>query len=216
MEKEKIMKTSITLIASLLALVASQAQADNNHKDWVIIESMSSPIFNAARNTRSQSQQLVRLDTSTGQGRKAQQLVGRGKIVQNQLLHVQGNEIPPTKAKQLSREIGSLISEMDHINPAVATQGACFKSCDKAYGTGFGKGKGWNRFWCKGSCFKININVGKPAGTGNPSTLRGAQKKSNTGLLLPAVQNIREPVKPAQKSKKGGKVDPTWSVEKGE
>lgn len=41
--------------------------------------------------------------------------------------------------------------------PKPGTQGECFKSCDDAYGKGFGGGKGWNRFWCKASCIKINI-----------------------------------------------------------
>ena len=34
--------------------------------------------------------------------------------------------------------------------------GKCFGSCDNQY-KGWGGGKGWNRFWCKASCFTIKI-----------------------------------------------------------
>lgn len=42
---------------------------------------------------------------------------------------------------------------------SVTRNDSCFGGCDKLY-KGWGKGKGWNRFWCKVGCFKIEVHVG--------------------------------------------------------
>lgn len=86
---------------------------------------------------------------------------------------------------------------MDQTAKSSKKPASCFGGCDKDYGTGFGHGKGWNRFWCKASCFKINVNVGG-VGDQNPQTgvgsasskLKTSKKTREATLLLPAVQAV--------------------------
>jgi hypothetical protein len=67
-----------------------------------------------------------------------------------------------TEAADYDGQMRSVVEQMDKLSGAASAEGpaACFKECDKAY-PGWGKGKGWNRFWCKVPCLKVKVgNVG--------------------------------------------------------
>jgi len=145
----------------------------------------------SVQRAQTQMAKVGKTDTSTPAGKKAKQLIARGKMMQNRIRAAKGKPL----SKQQANQLQALIKQMDQTARAgKGTQGACFRSCDNAYGSGFGGGKGWNRFWCKGSCFKINVNVGgvgnqKPqTGVGSASSKLKGAKKPKKGLLLPAVQ----------------------------
>lgn len=152
------MKHLVIALLVTMGLQAGAAQAENGHEQWINLQSMSSPIFRSAQLAQPQIAKVGRTDRSTMAGKKAGQLIAKGRLMQQKIIASQGKPLP---ARQLNA-LQALILEMDQAaaKPGNGTQGACFKSCDDAYGSGFGGGKGWNRFWCKASCFKINVNVG--------------------------------------------------------
>ncbi len=45
-------------------------------------------------------------------------------------------------------------------DPALGTLGECWKSCDDAVGSGWGQGKGFNRFACKAGCIITKLPPG--------------------------------------------------------
>ncbi|MCI0506186.1 MAG: hypothetical protein L0Z73_08750 [Gammaproteobacteria bacterium] len=162
-----------------LGLMAGITYAERDHDKWVNIDSVNMPILRSAQNAQGQIAKVGQTDTSSVAGKKASQLIAKGKELQNQILSAKGQ---PLSEQQLDT-LKVLIMEMDQAaaGPAGGTQGACFKSCDDAYGKGFGGGKGWSRFWCKASCFKINVNVG------------GNKSKSGVGSLSGGATNTAQP-----------------------
>jgi hypothetical protein len=176
----------IAVLASL-ALMASAVHADSKHDKWVPILSMSSPVFKSVQQAESQLAKVGRTDTSTRAGRKASRLIAHGKRLQRQLMASKGK---PMSQQQMG-SLKALIMEMDQAagKPASGSQGECFQSCDDAYGKGFGGGKGWNRFWCKASCFKINVNVGGNKSQDPVGSFSGVA--SNTAKPVPALKPQR-------------------------
>lgn len=74
-----------------------------------------------------------------------------------------GNKMTKAEAARYDAQMQKVVNTMDAIqasnSAAGGSQGSCFGSCDSQY-KGWGHGKGWNRFWCKASCFKIEVHVG--------------------------------------------------------
>jgi hypothetical protein len=171
------MKKLLILVLAVFGGLTGVAQADSNHDKWIIIQSMSSPIFRASiAKADRQIARLGRIDTSTRQGRRAKQLVRQAKILQAKIRRMKKSRMSPAAQRRAMNNLRQLGIAMHNNKPGKGTQGACFKSCDDAYGSGFGKGKGWNRFWCKASCFKINVNVGKGKGTSRPKGMTALRR----------------------------------------
>jgi len=73
-----------------------------------------------------------------------------------------GETMSDAEAAGYDRQLRTVVEQIDKLSAGPAsqqTQGSCFGSCDDTY-HGWGHGKGWNRFWCKVSCFKIEVHVG--------------------------------------------------------
>lgn len=70
-----------------------------------------------------------------------------------------GDKITDKQAAIYDRQMNEIVTAMDKLyvmNHTPGGQGECFGGCDNQY-QGFGHGKGWNRIWCKVSCFKIVV-----------------------------------------------------------
>lgn len=88
-------------------------------------------------------------------------LIKRGQAIIDSALQ-RGSAMSATEAANFDGQMQTVVEQMDKLSAGAAAkggQGECFGGCDKQY-KGWGKGKGWNRFWCKVSCFKIEIHVG--------------------------------------------------------
>lgn len=63
------------------------------------------------------------------------------------------------EAASYDAQMQSVVEQLDKltadINPAADTP-KCMSGCDTTY-PGWGKGKGWNRFWCKVGCIKVKV-----------------------------------------------------------
>ena len=70
-----------------------------------------------------------------------------------------GANMSDTQYKTFQRNLQSLCASLDRIDTMpTANQGpaGCMTECDDAY-SGWGGGKGWNRFWCKAAFLKIKV-----------------------------------------------------------
>jgi hypothetical protein len=87
-------------------------------------------------------------------------LIKRGQSIIESVVE-KGSSMSATEAANFDRELQTVVEQMDKLSAGAAAKGpsSCFGGCDKQY-KGWGKGKGWNRFWCKAACFKIEIHVG--------------------------------------------------------
>jgi len=73
-----------------------------------------------------------------------------------------GEAMSATEAANFDRQMRTVVEQMDKLSAGAGAQGSpasCFGGCDNTY-SGWGKGKGWNRFWCKAACFKIEVHIG--------------------------------------------------------
>jgi hypothetical protein len=87
-------------------------------------------------------------------------LIKRGQSIIESAVE-KGPAMSAAEAANYDREMQTVVEQMDKLAAGGAAQGpaSCFGGCDNQY-KGWGKGKGWNRFWCKAACFKIEIHVG--------------------------------------------------------
>ena len=87
-------------------------------------------------------------------------LIKRGQSIIERVVD-RGEAMSATEAANYDRQMRTVVEQMDNLSAGAAKGGpsSCFGGCDKQY-KGWGKGKGWNRFWCKAACFKIEIHVG--------------------------------------------------------
>lgn len=86
----------------------------------------------------------------------------KGKAIIDEVIS-KGSDLTDAEAARYDEKMKAVVEAMDALVSANSSsggsQGSCFGSCDTQY-QGWGHGKGWNRFWCKASCFKIEIHVG--------------------------------------------------------
>src|SRR6185295_6663952 len=74
----------------------------------------------------------------------------KGKAIVDRVIR-RGNQMTDAEAAQYDAQMKEIVETMDTITggtQASGSQGECFGGCDNQY-KGWGKGKGWNRFWCK-------------------------------------------------------------------
>lgn len=74
-----------------------------------------------------------------------------------------GDKMTTAEAARYDTQMQKVVKTMNAIQASnhgasSGSQGECFGSCDSQY-IGWGHGHGWNRFWCKASCFKIEVHV---------------------------------------------------------
>lgn len=72
-----------------------------------------------------------------------------------------GNRMTDSQYQSFQRELRVIESRLDQLQISTATantpsQSDCFNSCNKQY-KGWDGSNGWNRFWCKASCFRISV-----------------------------------------------------------
>ncbi len=73
-----------------------------------------------------------------------------------------GEAMSDTEAAGYDRQLRTVVEQIDKLTAGANSQqtaSSCFGGCDNTY-HGWGHGKGWNRFWCKLSCFKIEVHIG--------------------------------------------------------
>jgi hypothetical protein len=88
-------------------------------------------------------------------------LIKRGQSIIERVVE-RGSAMPATEAANYDGQMRTVVEQMDKLSAGAAANGdssSCFGGCDKLY-KGWGKGKGWNRFWCKVGCFKIEVHIG--------------------------------------------------------
>ena len=88
-------------------------------------------------------------------------LVKRGQSIIERVVE-RGEAMSATEAANYDRQMRIVVEQMDKLSAGAGAKespSSCFGGCDNTY-KGWGKGKGWNRFWCKVACFKIEIHVG--------------------------------------------------------
>ncbi|HEX5085414.1 MAG TPA: hypothetical protein VFY40_25535 [Blastocatellia bacterium] len=88
-------------------------------------------------------------------------LIKRGQAIIDSALK-SGPAMSAKEAANFDAQMQMVVEQMDKLSAGAAAKGdssSCFGGCDKLY-KGWGKGKGWNRFWCKVGCFKIEVHVG--------------------------------------------------------
>lgn len=98
--------------------------------------------------------------TSVNQKRMIAQ-IKKGRSIIDRVIKL-GSKMTNAEAARYDAQMHKVVETMDALkaaNTANGSQGECFGSCDNQY-KGWGHGKGWNRFWCKASCFKIEVHVG--------------------------------------------------------
>lgn len=92
----------------------------------------------------------------------------RGYTIAKEVKKTKGN-ISTAQYTEFQRKLQENEVELDKIvesgtsaygDPAPGTLGECWKSCDDAVGSGFGKGKGLNRFACKAGCIITKLPPG--------------------------------------------------------
>lgn len=80
-----------------------------------------------------------------------------------------GNSLTIPFYQTYMRELRTILRKMNKLQremepsrgePKPGTLGECWKSCDDAVGSGFGGGKGWNRFACKSGCIITKLPPG--------------------------------------------------------
>jgi hypothetical protein len=88
-------------------------------------------------------------------------LIKRGQSIVERAAE-RGETMSATEAANYDDQLRAVVEQMDKLSagaPAKESPSSCFGGCDGAY-KGWGKGKGWNRFWCKVACFKIEVHIG--------------------------------------------------------
>ena len=88
-------------------------------------------------------------------------LIRRGQSIIERAIE-RGAAMSATEAADYDRQMRTVVEQMDKLSAdggAKEGPASCFGGCDKQY-KGWGKGKGWNRFWRKAACFKLEIHVG--------------------------------------------------------
>jgi len=88
-------------------------------------------------------------------------LIKRGQAIIERVVE-RGSAMSAAEAANYDKQMRTVVEQMDKLSAGAVAKGdsaSCFGGCDKQY-KGWGKGKGWNRFWCKVGCFKIEVHVG--------------------------------------------------------
>ncbi len=86
------------------------------------------------------------------------QLIDKAVQLNQEILRL-GKQMSPEEARTYERRMQGLIQRMDQMSKKKGPA-PCMKECDKAY-PGWGKGKGWNRFWCKAACLVAAVKSNK-------------------------------------------------------
>jgi len=90
-------------------------------------------------------------------------LVKRGQSIIERVVE-RGEAMSAAEAANYDRQMRAVVEQMDKLSAGASANAkespsSCFGGCDKTY-KGWGKGKGWNRFWCKAACFKLEVHIG--------------------------------------------------------
>jgi len=101
------------------------------------------------------------------------QLIDKAVQLDQEILRL-GNRMSPEQAETYDRRMQDLIKRMDQMSRKKGPA-PCMKECDKAY-PGWGKGKGWNRFWCKAACLVAAVT--------NNNNTNGPERTVDTPLPL--------------------------------
>lgn len=163
------MKILSVLIIGLVVLPFAQAR-DKGHEDWIPIQSMSQGISRPVVYEQVKATKSKRFTPTaakaTGKIDPAMiAMVKKASVLVDEILRTQG-KIDPKDETLYESQMVSLVQAMDRAaaqNYANLGGGfdsespaACMMECDDAY-PGLGGGNGWNRFWCKGACIKIQV-----------------------------------------------------------
>ena len=96
--------------------------------------------------------------TKTETDRSLVRLVKRGHAIVNRVIE-RGAGMSAKEAASYNAQMRIVVGQIDKLTAGTdAKEGVsgCMKGCDGTY-KGWGKGKGWNRFWCKAGCIKIKV-----------------------------------------------------------
>ena len=88
-------------------------------------------------------------------------LIRRGQAIIERVIE-RGDAMPATEAASYDKQMRTVVEQMDKLTAGGGARkepNECFAGCDAQY-HGWGGGKGWNRFWCKVACLKIEIHIG--------------------------------------------------------
>jgi hypothetical protein len=89
-------------------------------------------------------------------------LVKRGQAIIERVI-TRGDTMPATEAANYDRQMRAVVEQLDKLSagggPGGDQPNDCFAGCDEQY-PGWGGGHGWNRFWCKVACLRIEIHIG--------------------------------------------------------
>jgi hypothetical protein len=161
-------KTITLALAFIIALAGPSLLAAQSKRPITPNQSLSAaPTANEVYSWARMAQEKLPTGTSwdrakpeTETQRSLLRLIKRGQSIIERVVE-KGATMSAAEAVNYDREMQTVVEQMDKLSSGGAVKGpsSCFGGCDKQY-KGWGKGKGWNRFWCKAACFKIEIHVG--------------------------------------------------------
>lgn len=105
----------------------------------------------------------TKVRTKTETDRSLVRLVKRGQDLVNRVVE-RGPGISAKEASSYDAQMRMIVGQIDKLTSGsvAGDTSGCIKGCDTNY-KGWGKGKGWNRFWCKAGCIKVKVG---PVGVG--------------------------------------------------
>jgi len=167
--KRAISKTVTSVLVFILALAAPALLAAQSKPPITPNQSFgaaptANEVYSWARTAKEKLPSSAAWDkakTETETQRDMMRLIKRGQSIIEHVVE-RGSAMSAAEAANYDRQMRTVVEQMDKLSDGAAAKGgpsSCFGGCDKQY-KGWGKGKGWNRFWCKAACFKIEIHVG--------------------------------------------------------
>ncbi|HEU0172637.1 MAG TPA: hypothetical protein VFV58_00110 [Blastocatellia bacterium] len=162
-------KTVTPVLAFIIALAAPSFLAAQSKSPIAPTQSLSAAptaneVYSWARTAKEKLPTSAAWDKAkpeTETQRSLLRLIKRGQSIIERAVE-RGAAMSATEAANYDNQMRTVVEQMDKLSAGAIAKGdsaSCFGGCDKLY-KGWGKGKGWNRFWCKVGCFKIEVHVG--------------------------------------------------------
>lgn len=122
-------------------------------------------IYNRAKTLNEQAKgtesDISKKSFNNNQDKKIADLILKGLRISQQA-EAAGPKMPKEDAEKFDRQMQMVTAELDKLTGENSAggkdSGKCFGGCDNQY-KGWGGGKGWNRFWCKASCFTVKVSI---------------------------------------------------------
>jgi hypothetical protein len=158
---------AVSLLATMACAVVIFSQPQPSHGQSLSAAVTGKEVYSWAKEAQQKLPSPETWDnarTETETDRRLVVLVKRGQAIVNRVIE-RGARMSAKEAAGYDMQMRNVVGQIDKLTAGPATAkgvSGCMTGCDGAY-KGWGKGKGWNRFWCKVGCIKIKVG---PAGVG--------------------------------------------------